>query len=304
MLALDQVATDIQKSHELLSQAAQSLRQSYCSKIAKKPQNISVCATDGGLLWHRMHGVDIYLVRAAGVHFRYENSCLKSHDYHPKKSPDSIIEIRNHLDDHEARVFGSLIRLKSELSCAIELIEKYDPYMLLLDGSVLPLPSDVPRKESAVYPLYLEVCALYKKLFSFGREKLVCGVIKDSRSASFAKSVGLNCSDSVLCSYLLSEGERTSIMPYSGEVQCFYLKAAENDLPLRVEVVGNKAEQAAEILYSISAISENFGYPAVLVEADMCAALDPREMEPIKIMLGKKAKVLPLRRNARPFRSG
>ena len=65
---------------------------------------------------------------------------------------------------------------------------------------------------------------------------------------------------------------------------------------------GDDVDAAASLLFSLSAISENFAYPAVLIEADMCAALDPREIEPLENSLHSLAGIRPLRRNQRPFR--
>jgi hypothetical protein len=172
------------------------------------------------------------------------------------------------------------------------------------------LPGDVPPKESSLHPLYLEVFRLYEKLFSFGNNCLICGVVKDSRARRISK---LNCSDSLLCSYLLEESERTEAvdyfpgqpppdMPLQDKINVFYMRPAKNDLPLRIEVLGEKVDKAASILCSLSAISEHFAYPAILIEADMCAALNPNEMKAIEETLQALSGLRPLRRNFRPFR--
>jgi hypothetical protein len=257
-----------------------------------------------------MHGVDIVITRAAGVNFIYENSKIKSFSYHPSKSPESVVEIQSALDDHEANIFRSLIRLKHELKCALALLEKYSPELLLMDGSLLPLPSDIPPKDSELYSLYQEVLGLYQTLYS-NKDSLLCGVIKDSRARRMSN---LKYSDSVLCSYLLDECERTEEMNYFGDhppkelaslgkhVKIFYLKPAKHDLPLRIEVLGDEIDKAASIICSLSAISEHFAYPAILIEADMCAALNPNEMQSIESYLQSMAGIKPLRRNFRPFR--
>jgi hypothetical protein len=273
---------------------------------------------DGGLLAERMHGADIVVSRSIGVNFIYKDSILESFAYHPAKSHEPGFELRNSLDEHEANMFRSLVRLKSELGCAIAALERFSPNLFLMDGSLLPLPSDRPEDSSELLPMYDESLSLYSSLFSISKKKgcMLCGVIKDSRARRLSEGLGLPCSDTMLCGYLLKEGERTRAMPYFADkkaphtglrnlgekVSVFYLKPSEHDLPLRIEAFDCDIDDAASSIRSLSAISENFAYPAVLIEADMCAALDPKEMEAIQSSLMNLSGLKPLRRNSRPFR--
>jgi len=299
---IDSLVSEIHKSQNDIQELAAQMTDKVC-KVEKPDLNLSVCAVDGGLLAHRMHGVDITVARAAGVHFAYENSKIKKFDHHPSKVPKSSVELMSALDEHEANVFRSLVRLKHEIKCANELATKYSPDILLLDGSLLPVPSDIPAKESKLYPLYQQVLSQYEKLYS--SKCLFAGVIKDSRARRFSDK----CSDSVLCDHLLKPGERTVEMDYSvspkkdleKKIKFFYIKPSKSDIPLRIEVLGD-VNEAAKIIYSLSAISDHFAYPAILIEADMCAALDPAHIESIEASLQSKAGLSPLRRNFRPFR--
>jgi len=318
---IEALASDIRRAYEGIRRKAIQARDvdpSLVSKVQRSPLSLSVCAVDGGLLAQRMHGADIVLSRAVGAHFIYSDSVLSSFSYNPSKSPEPAIEMKNSLDEHEANVFRSLVRLKAELGCAISSLERLSPSLLLMDGSLLPLPSDRPEEKSEIFPLYQEVLSLYSRLFTLSKEKgcMLCGVIKDSRARKLSDGLSLSCSDTLLCSYLLREGERTKAMPYFedkrgqgkemlalGErVSVFYLKPSAHDLPLRIEAYDCDISKAASVISSLSAISENFAYPAVLVEADMCAALDPKEMEPVESSLLVLSGLKPLRRNSRPFR--
>lgn len=310
-MEIEELAKRISAGYASLSGSARAARgtDGLIQRIEKRHLGVKVCAVDGGLLAHRMHGTDIVIVRAAAAIFSYKDSGLASFDYHPSKNPRPSIEMEASLDEHEAIVFRSLVRLKHELTCALEALEKHSPGMLLLDGSLLMLPSDRPPGGSALMRMHDGVTGLTERLFEMSHQKdcMLCGVIKDSRSRKLAKRLGFSCSDSVLCDFLLDAKERTGSMLYSEDgpgrmVNVFYMKPSENDLPLRIELLGDKADEAASLLLSLSAISENFAYPAVLIEADMCAALDPREMEPIESSLRNLAGIRPLRRNLRPFR--
>lgn len=314
---IDSVARRIRSSYEQMGSRAQALRGSEPSlivRVERAPMPLSVCAVDGGLLSSRMHGADIAVVRAVGVNFRYDGPKLSSFSHHPQKSPEPELELRDSLDEHESLSFRSLVRLRSELGCAIECVAKYKPDAMLMDGSLLPLPNDRPPQGSALAPLFDEVLSLYLSLQKACRECMLCGVIKDSRSRKLSQDRGFSCSDGVLCGFLLEPGERTKEMPYHDEkpkgdmaeiakgITVFYLKPSQNDLPLRIEIVGGDASRAASLILGLCAVSENYAYPAILVEADMCAALDGSEMESIESSLLSLTGMRPLRRNSRPFR--
>jgi hypothetical protein len=314
------LASEIRRTYESLRQRAHEARDSdpsLVSKVGKAPIPASVCAVDGGLLAQRVHGADIVLCRAVGVNFVYESSRLREFSYHPSKSPEPRVEFRSSLDEHEANVFSSLVRLREELGCAISSLEKFSPAVLLMDGSLLPLPSDHPGGGSQLGPLYSEVLSLYSGLFRKCSEKgcVLCGVVKDSRARKLSKPLGVNCSDGILCGYLLDEWERTKALPYFDDkapskelaalgerVSVFYLKPSKNDLPLRIEAYDCDEGHAASLVCGLCAISERFAYPAILIEADMCAALEPKEMEFIEESLVSLSGMKPLRRNSRPFR--
>ncbi len=309
---LSKLFEEIKQNESVLCDQIAAIRKKEAQSIievASANLSLSVCAVDGGLISFTMHGMDILLIRSAGVNFIYENSSLKNHSYYPEKHPEPMIEFRNALDEYDIGVYKSLTRLKSELTCAIEVIEKYKPDLMLIDGSLLPLPTDKPNTESELKELYEEVLSLYNKLFDLcsSINCQLCGIIKDSRSKRLSKTFGINCSDSILCNYLLSKGERTNFFVYgkneiknSEKIKFFYIKPSEEDIPLRVEFLDqNNSEQIIpSLIYSLSAISSSFAYPAILIEADLCAALDEKEAEKIRSFLPSKA----LRRDSRPFR--
>jgi hypothetical protein len=317
----------IRKKQAAIRSKAISMRREkpdMIKRVVQLPElSLSVCAVDGGLFSMRLHGSDIVATRAVGVHFVYEGSKLDHFDHYPTKRIEPEIEFRNALDEHEANVFRSLVRLKHELSCAISLVEKYSPNLLLMDGSLWTVPSDRPQSGSELASFYSEIVSLYKKLFALcdNKKTILCGVIKDSRSRRLAKDSALDCSDTMLCDHLLEAGERTFFSQYfeeeqkelggfSNRLKVFYLKPSEQDLPLRIEFLsaidsnagtGSKDDDLASIILSLSSISETFAYPAILVEADMCAAMDAGEIEHIQNQL-LQSDIRPLRRNSRPFR--
>lgn len=294
--------------------------------MKSKAADFSVCAVDGGLLADRFVGSDILVRRSVAVRFCYGKGRLSSVEHHPKKFPENEVDFRNGLDEHEALVFRSLFRLRGEIGIAMGALDRFKPDYLLLDGSVVPLSSDRPGDGSPLREDYDSLLASYKKLYE-KCESLGCqlvGVVKDSRGKRLAEILKgrllMDVPDAMLADALLKEGERTSAMgqggdfqkalrgigEWGGRIRLFYMKPSDADMPLRVEFMAQKksAPEVASAIYALSSISKAFAYPAALIEADMCAALGPLEMDGIKRSLfaltGGAAR--PLRRAERPFR--
>ncbi len=333
---LEEIAQFIRGRQKELGQSAADARQSNrlpaCTDekslvlpVGKTALNLSVCGIDGGLLYERMHGLDLLMARAVAVNFVYQDSSVKSFTHLPSRFPPHGLEIRSGMDEHEAMLWKNLHRLKNEVSAALDSLDKCSPALVLLDGSILPLPSDRPPKNSVVFPLYSETISLFTKLYSACDRQGVqlAGVAKDSRAKRLCDSMegAPDIPDTMFVGHLLKGGERTCAMTYSdnqdqpvlsdlkdyaGRFRLFYLRPSEHDLPLRVEYLssGKSAGEIASYINSLSSMSESFAYPAVLIEADMCAAMEPVEMEGVKDRLFSLSggSIRPLRRRARPFR--
>lgn len=292
------------------------------------PVSGNVCAIDSGLLAHATHGVDIVMARSVAVNFSYNNSGLVSCTYYPAKMPEPEIEIKTALDEYDTLIWRSLIRLKSEINAALEAIDKFSPAIVLLDGSILPLAKDRPGNDSNLFQDYSGLIGLYRKIYSLCKEKniFLIGVIKDSRGKRFMSIVDKektrqeSCNDSVFLNCLLRERERTSVMRYASDasrqpilkdladftdnIYICYMKITKNDRPMRIEFLNfdGDFEKQISLVHSLSAISENYAYPAALTEADLCAEMDERELGRLTRAFSNFGISCALRRNSRPFR--
>ncbi|VVC00225.1 NurA domain protein [uncultured archaeon] len=304
---------------------------------AVKPVPIEgkVAAVDSGIVGEELHGFDFLLQRTVGAIFDYKDSRPHSHAYHPSAVPKMQYDVRSGLDSHEVMWHKSLFRLKGELANATEIIRKHKPAYLLLDGSIAPLLSDKPSEDSEMHPLYREVVETYRGLYETAWKEncVLAGVIKDSRSKRFIEIIGkhaqnekglLHTTDTNFLYFLLEAGERTCAFPYSSKpsshqilkdlgswsekILSFYLKPVKDDRPLRVEFLsGQKSfDEIASFIHSLSSSHKAYAYPAILIEADMRAALSPDEFEyaygSLFSKLGMGSSILRLRRNTRPFR--
>ncbi len=321
--ALEEKASQLRASGHAFQDA---LENGLALPISEIKVNGTVAAVDGGLLAQEMHGTDLVIARAVAAVFEYSDSGLVSHEYLPNAFPEADYEIKIGLDEREAMAFRSLFRLRKEVECAIEVLEKKNPEYLMIDGSLLPLTADKPPDDSDIAYDYQNVVRLYKKLYESAKTKncTLLGVIKDSRSKRFVDiaktAIGLHSSDSVFLNHLLKEGERTFAFKYASDVKrhpitrdfgadaekisAMYLKPVEGDRPLRVELIGSDFIGIASLVYSLSKINRTYAYPAILIEADLRAALDPLELERAQKSLAMHTGlgILPLRRNSRPFR--
>jgi hypothetical protein len=292
-------------------------------------------ATDSGIAGEELHGFDFLLLRAVGVLFEYRASKVVSHKYFPSAVPRLEYDMRSGLDSHDVMWHKSLFRLKCELSCSRQLIENHSPACLLVDGSIAPLLSDKPSEESEIRPLYDEVVQEYRGLYEAAWKSgcTLLGVIKDSRSKRFIEIVQKHSqnepgfshtTDTNFLYYMLEAGERTCAFAYSSspakhqvlkdlgnwseKILSFYLKPVKDDRPLRVEFLsGQKTfSEVASIVHSLSRMHKAYAYPAILIEADLRAALDENEFEraygSLFAKIGRSGSMMRLRRNERPFR--
>ncbi|MEM4335956.1 MAG: DNA double-strand break repair nuclease NurA [Candidatus Anstonellales archaeon] len=303
----------------------EALEKEIAIPVEKTEINLTIGANDAGLLSKELHGVDILLGRAVAVKFVYEKTKLCTVDYFPSPSSKIEYDVKTGLDEREVVWHKNLFRLNLEIKNAINAIKNFSPEIFLLDGSLTPLLSDRPSEDSQLHEEYGKVVSLYKELYSLCEKKgvAIAGVIKDSRGKRFMEivknKIDENCSDSVFLHFLLNEGERTFVFNYREEntiikdlypwgkrINIFYLKPSKNDRPLRIEFLPSKYSfnEFASILYTLSSLSPSYAYPAILIEADMRAALNPEEMESAEKIFSfySGGTVLPLRRHSRPFR--
>jgi hypothetical protein len=315
----------------------EALEKNLIHKVEPVELNCKLAAVDGGLAAQEFHGFDLVLTRALSVIFEYKNSKKISHSYYPSRIPEAEPDALTALDSHEFTWHKSLTRLRKEIEVASETVEKHSPSCILLDGSIVPQISDKPSEDSPVRPLYNELLKKYDKLYSLCEERQcqLIGVIKDSRGKRFIEILGKTLPESerkVLATshdtsflhFLLKEGERTFEFHYSSaerehqvlkdlgswsaKMNALYLKPVKDDRPLRVEFLKIKkdAGEVASLIYSLSAINQKYAYPAILIEADMRAAMDRSEIERtcrnLLLRAGRRVSFLPLRRDSRPFR--
>jgi len=304
-------------------------------KINSIKVNGTFCAIDGSIACEEFHGPDVALSRSMCSCFQYEDSELKSTNYFPNIRPHLQIDAHSSFGQFEKMRFITLIRLKSELQCAINSVEKFHPNFLLLDGSIAPLTDDKPPADSALLPLYNQLIEIYKTLYSLCQKNncALIGITKDSRAQRLTEILkstdsnlkeSLNCYDTVFLDHLLEKGERTTALRYSSspqknpvfkdlgefsqKIHAFYLKPVKNDRPLRVEFLSdsNSFSDIASIISNLSALNSNYAYPAILIDVDLRVALEPNEVEgalqTLFIKIGYKQPILKLRRNNRPFR--
>ncbi len=154
---------------------------------------LSVVGIDGGIIAKNFYNFDLIATRAVACIFEFHKD--KPYvTYFPEKSPTpNLIPNITPLNQNESEIFISLERLKKELDLAISMTNKSKrPNLIVLDGSILPLPSDKPHSSSKIFIEYQKIIEKYQKLFENCIEKniLLAGCIKDSRSRRFASLLG------------------------------------------------------------------------------------------------------------------
>ena len=276
-----------------------------------------VAGVDSGFMVRSFSGVDIILIRAMASVFELKEGRLEKAYFHPNffKFPEPFI-LSGALERDEFNCAKSLHRLKEEVGLSAEVIEKFKPDFLFIDGSMVPQHADKPRNASQMTNLYHEVLNDFQNLYQTA-EKEGCQLIasvEDSRGTRFKGLVqkkmekeipGLQeldgFSDSVLLDLLLKKGERSLTFSYASKaekhpilndldkkwserIRALYLKPTEYDRPLRIEFIANgerlskQADKVAAVTHALSCLHKEYAYPSVLIEADLRARLKPEEI--------------------------
>ncbi|HKZ45573.1 MAG TPA: DNA double-strand break repair nuclease NurA [archaeon] len=240
--------------------------------------NMKIAGVDGGLVKHTLHGLDIMLLRAVGVIFYYKDGKLEKVDYHPDAIPSPNPRIFfDPFTDLEFEINSNYERQLTEVKNATEVIDKFEPDILFLNGSVVPHYTERPPEHSLLFPTYKKLIEAYANLFKKCEEKktALAGVIEDSRGTRFCEVINeklmlkipnelveikllLNkTKDTNLLTYALKLKERSFLFRYSSSpdqhpilkefggkiansIFCFYLKTAEFDRPIRVDFLAEK----------------------------------------------------------------
>jgi len=318
---------------------ADTLEPNLVHKIEQVKLNLRVAAVDGGLLAAEFHGFDLLMTRAVAVMFEYKDTKRVSHEYYPSPIPKDEVMATYTMDTHEFQRFKSLFRVRREILTAFEATQKFKPDYMLLDGSIIPQLSDRPgADENEARLLYDEIVSIYGKLYAFceaNKVRLV-GVIKDSRGRRFIEIVEhllveseretlRHSSDTSFLSFLLNEYERTPAFKYSkqenehivlndlkewgSKILAFYAKPVPEDRPVRIEFLSSEgitADEIASTICALCSINKRYASPAVLIEADLRAAMNPDDLErtykDLFVHTGIRSAMMKLRRNSRPFR--
>ncbi len=286
-------------------------------KIEKFPQKnaFSVASVDGGLLKKSLQGIDIVVVRAAGVIYSIENSKVKKIDYFPKNpepKPSIWFEPYSQI---EFEIKASIERQREEIELATQIVKKFNPDFILLDGSIIPHYT-LPSKDSLIFDCFTEMIKAYKNFFDeIKKSKTLCvGVVKDSRGKRFSEVVKDSISipptyivllekmrDTNLLSYVLKEGECIPPFEYTSSpdthpllsyfpkgvsslVYSFYLRVSSYDEPIRIDFFADKGVGSYKKIASLIQLltpSKLYSIPSPLIEADKRARLKEIEIEKI-----------------------
>ncbi len=293
---------------------------------------LKIAGVDGGLVKRSFHGIDLMLLRAVGVVFNYDKNKLQEVDYYPEAMPaPSPHIVFDPFSELEFEINSNLERQISEVTTATETIEKFEPDVLFLNGSVIPHYVWAIERNSLVYVAYKRMIEAYTKLFETVKKKktILAGAIEDSRGTRFCEIINAKISpnlklvendlklllnrtkDSNLLTYALKLGERSFVFPYSSspkehpilkefseyQIFSFYVKTAEFDRPIRIDFLGDKgiAEVANKLSSVLLALSGHSGYgvPSVIIEADQRARLSENDLDMFYFDLINKAGNLP-----------
>jgi hypothetical protein len=266
------------------------------SKLAPSPMDeLKIAGVDGGIAKKSLHGFDCILVRAAAVCFQYRKGKIDRVNYFPSRIPAPQADVLEALSDLDWAHFSSIVRQRVEVNTALESLDKLEPDVLLMDGSIVPHYSDRPARTSSVYQNYNLMIEEFKRLFNecMKRGTVLAGVIEDSRGTSYCDMINREIlskvehpltvemgellqrtRDTNLLYWVLEKGQRSRVFPYSEKpeehpvlrdfgklgwkINSFYLKTAKHDRPVRVDILTKGDDvlgEADELASNLLAIS-------------------------------------------------
>lgn len=316
---------------------AQFLGKSVVEQCApKRSFDATIAAVDGGIVSEEYQSAQLVLYRSVCCVFEYKDGKVVRNASRPAGADGYEQSFREAAEESENAQRDSILRLRSEITRATEAVEFFSPTMLFLDGSIFPNPADRPSKDSAAHSEFEALLGEYRALFRACQKNSVtlAGIVKDCKSRVFLDALRKSrafaqyysrhssflsrTNDSAFLSMALATDTRTGLVPLerqdlprdliSTRPAITYLKAVPHDRPLRVEFAdASKADGACEIICALCKGNQRYAYPAILIEADLRAAMDPRELEVAYARISSKLGVdcvslRKLRRNERPFR--
>ncbi|MFA6268617.1 MAG: DNA double-strand break repair nuclease NurA [archaeon] len=275
---------------QLKTKPSPNLSEPVVLSVEKTPFSGSVAGVDSGFVSKKLSFLDLVLVKTTGVVFTYKEGQLLDAKYHPApfSFPEPLL-LRSGLERDEEAQSVSLIRLEQEVNCAIDVIKKFKPKYLFIDGSIVPQYQDKPRKESEINNDYESIVKLFQKLYKVAEDNssTLVACVEDSRGTRFRqilqeevlpmnkinldKTLLDGAFDASLLDYYLLQGERTFAFSYTNSVSAhailkdydnewaksifvFYLKCSTFDKPLRVEFICKDKKDLSKCAKEISEI--------------------------------------------------
>lgn len=331
--------SEFNKKKRLLAQAIYPIKElepEFIKKIEKKDlHEIKIAALDSGFIVKDFDIIEIYISKTAGFIAEYKENKLTEHYYWPKPL---MPRLQSNFNSFSKNNFGNIYRMENEIDLATEIIEKFQPNYLLIDGSITPQYIDfiLIEKNEEIKEKVDILLEKYQKLYDLAIEKncMLIGCVEDSSSRLLIKTIKNtvlqkhrllniesleNMNDSNLLEFFLEKGERTKEISYSidesnnktdklkEKILITYLKANELDKPLRLEFLKEQRESIDDkigIIYSLSSYHKEYAYPAPLVEADLKSRLNDSDINLIMDRITAKKDHLStmiLRRDKRPF---
>jgi len=275
-------------------------------------ESMTIGAVDGGEGLQELAGVAVYMVRASGFIKNEKSEFIRKLDL-------GVIPTNRQT---KARV--QFMRARMEYETAADLIARFKPDYVLIDGSLL-VGVEIDPIKIEEYDKYI---ASLRRLITLAEQKGVrlVGVSEDSTSrgligylsekglpkdSSGALSSLTDASLMQLYTQRLDEFKPIATKPFipvsnkgrdwvkkNTGIDCsfptFYLQATRMGRPLRVDFpsdgkgIGEKAKETASLLTYLSQIPKRYGYPLPLYLAHSDAELPEKLMERTTLLIQKQ----------------
>jgi len=308
---IDKIVGQVHKGIDLLLRDSCLDDMLYNPEI-RKHENVSIGAVDGGEGLQELAGVTVYMTRASGFIKNDRSEFIRKLDL-------GVMPVNRQT---KARV--QFTRAAMEYDTATEIIDRFKPDYVLIDGSLLVGVEIDPIKIDE-YHIYINSL---KTLITRADEKGInlVGVSEDSTSRGLigylaekgltneaSRALGSLTDASLMQLYTqrlddfspiatkpfipVSNKGRDWIRKNTGidkSFPTFYLQATRLGRPLRVDFpsdgkgIGEKSKEIASLLTYLSQIPKRYGYPLPLYLAHSDAELPQKLMERTTLLIQKQ----------------
>lgn len=269
--------------------------------------SFSVAGADSGFFLDNLTSLDFAYVKTAGSYIEYKDKKIEQYLRIPKIPKKELFLSKSILQKDELHKFVSIKRIREEINLLKHILIDKNPDIIAVDGNLLPQAVDRPQNSSKLITEYKEMISDFATLYDKAKEldSILIGCVEDTRATTLIDKLDLDLSrinDTIFSDLILKDKEGLGFfciqesnqniinqdLEEFGDYKFYasYIKPS-NDYPIRVETTSTKFDLIRSMI-GFMAVSKDYSFPSILVDADKRAKLDGSEVQTIKNIINNE----------------